>query len=98
MSGSAIQTEDDFKRALNALLRDLSRANDFYDLSKKLYAAQEGRFAKAMSRSQTFWTLTFNAHWEAAVFRLCRAYDGNRSSLTLRTFLEMIKTQPGFLL
>ena len=94
MGGKPVKTAEDFRRALTTLLRDLGQANNHYELCKKLYAAQESGFDKAMSLSRTFWTLTYEAHWETAVFRLCRVYDWNRDVLNLRTFLELIRDNP----
>lgn len=97
MGGKPVKTVEDFRRALTTLLRDLGQANNHYELCKKLYAAQESGFDKAMSLSRTFWTLTYEAHWETAVFRLCRVYDWNRDVLNLRTFLELIRDNPALL-
>lgn len=77
-----MKTVEDLRRALRTLLEILDRRTIITSSAKKLYAAQEGGFDKAMSLSRTFWTLTYEVHWETAVFRLCRVYDRNATFST----------------
>lgn len=92
-----IRSVADFQKVLHALCVDLGQASDHYTLFRKLIAAQRGPFTKALSQSQTFWSLTYGAHLETAVFRLCRAYDQGTDPLTLRTLIQTIKLRPAFL-
>ena len=92
-----IRTHEEFELVLKTLILDIARARDHYTLFQKLLAAKEGAYAKALSQSQTFWSLTYGAHFETAVFRLCRAYDQDSEALALKGFLETIKTNPAFL-
>jgi AbiU2 len=87
----------DFKTALDTLCLDLSDASDHYKLFRNLIAAKEGEYAKAVSQSQTFWSLVYGANLDATVFRLCRVYDQEKGALTLRTLLETIKARPDYL-
>ncbi|MEP7310260.1 MAG: hypothetical protein ABJA98_32555 [Acidobacteriota bacterium] len=98
MPKTKIRTLDDFTTALKTLCFDLGRAADHYALFGKLLEARDGAFTKALSQSQTFWSMTYGAHFETAVFRLCRAYDQDLEVLALSAFLETIKAQPSFLL
>jgi hypothetical protein len=92
-----IRTVDEFELVLKTLCLDLATASDHYALFQKLLAAREGAYSKALSQSQTFWSLTYDAHFETAVFRLCRAYDQDSDALALKGFLEAIRANPGFL-
>jgi hypothetical protein len=97
MANDEITTTLEFKTSLDTLILDLAHAGDHYALFRKLLAAKEGTYTKALSQSQTFWSLTYGAHFDAAVFRLCRAYDQGKGALTLKTLLEIIKARPAFL-
>jgi hypothetical protein len=87
----------DFKTGLDTLCLDLSDASDHYKLFRNLLRAKEGEYTKAVSQSQTFWSLVYGASLDATVLRLCRVYDQERSALTLRTVLETIKARPDYL-
>ena len=45
---------------------------------------------REIQNSPIFWQFTMKAHIEAAVFRLCRAYDTNEKALHLSGFLENV--------
>ena len=57
---------------MDTLRLDLSDAHDHYNLFRNLLEAKEGEFTKAVSQSQTFWSLVYGANFDTAVFRLCR--------------------------
>ncbi len=97
MPKTKIRTASEFELVLKTLCLDLATASDHYALFRKLLDAKEGAYAKALSQSQTFWSLTYGAHFETAVFRLCRAYDQDSDALALKGFLETIRANPGFL-
>jgi hypothetical protein len=97
MPKSKIRTGAEFEIVLKILCLDLARANDHYALFRRLIAAKEGAYTKALSQSQTFWSLTFGAHFETAVFRLCRVYDQDSDALALKGFLETVRAAPAFL-
>jgi hypothetical protein len=92
-----IRTVDEFKLVLDTLCHDLGRANNHYTLVQKLAAAVTGAYGKALSQSPTFWPLTQHAHYDAAIFRLCRIYDQDSDNLALRGFLETVDACPAFL-
>jgi hypothetical protein len=94
---NAIQTEDDFGKIFAAICLDLGQALDRYTLFQNLMTAKQGPFTKAVSQSQTFWSLVYGSLQEATLFRLCRAYDQHDGALTLRTLLETIRLRPTFL-
>lgn len=78
-----------FDTLLNALIGELTQAQDHFRLIRDLDAAHT-EFARAFNESQTFWYLTRRAHLDATLQRLCKAYDQNRSSLNLRNLLDTI--------
>jgi hypothetical protein len=91
MAKSKIKTPDEFKLYLQTVCFDLAGASDHYTLFRKLLEAKEGTYTRALSQSQTFWSLTYRAHFETAVFRLCRAYDQDPDALALPAFLQLVK-------
>ncbi len=94
---SKIKNVQHFKAVLDTLRHDLSDAHDHYTLFRNLLAAKEGEYTKAVSQSQTFWSLVYRANLDAAVFRLCRVYDQEKNALTLRSLLETIQSRPRYL-
>jgi hypothetical protein len=90
-----VRDDADFGRLLVAINGDLCQARDHFLLVKRLRGATR-RYWRAFAQSQTFWHLTRRAHQDAAMFRLCRAYDQNLDALTLRTLLETIRARPSF--
>lgn len=97
LMNDAIRSEADFRKALVTIALDLGQALDHFTLFKNLMAAKQGAFTKAVSQSQTFWSLVYGALQDATLFRLCRAYDQHQGALTLRTLLETIQSRPAFL-
>ena len=88
-------SSDDFAKALDVLSRDLCSAGDHFTLWKELNKARRSKaFMLAFNQSNTFWHLTFRAHLENTIFRLCRVYDQNLDGLTLRTLLLRLRDWP----
>jgi hypothetical protein len=85
-----IKTPEEFKTVLQALAHDLAHANDHHSLFRRLLEARADTYSKALSQAQTFWSLTYEAHQDSAIFRLCRAYDQEPSALSLKTFVATI--------
>src|SRR5262249_43655250 len=52
------------------------------------------RFGAAMNESWTFWFLTLQATFDAAVYRLCKVYDQHVDGVNLRNLLRTIEAQP----
>ena len=76
---------------LTALLDDLVDARFHFSLHQNLARATE-EYATEFAQSPTFWGLTFVAHIDAVVLRLCRAYDTHeRFALNLRNLLDTIE-------
>ena len=83
------ETEAEFARLLEALAQELVDANIHWKLYNDL-TRNHDEFAREYSQSWTFWSLTFQAHIDATIFRLIRIYDVNRGSLSLRNLLDTI--------
>ena len=86
-----LKNAGEFRRLLTALLDDLVDARFHFNLHQALARATEV-YATEFSQSLTFWGLTFHAHMDAVMVRLCRAYDtyGN-PVLNLRNLLDTIE-------
>lgn len=79
------------KEAMSPLCgEDLVHASVHYRLHRDLHDSVQ-EYELEFNESNTFWSLTFNAHFEACLFRLCRAYDQNEKSLHLRNWLKIIQ-------
>jgi hypothetical protein len=86
-----IKNAEEFRRLLTTLLDDLVDARFHFSLHQNLAKATD-EYAKEFAQSPTFWRLTFRAHIEAVLIRLCRAYDTyDHSALNLRNLLDTIE-------
>ena len=85
-----IRDAAEFHTLLKALIGELTQAQDHFGLVRDLDAASE-EYARELNESRTFWYLTRRAHIDAAVSRLCKAYDQNSRSLNLRNLLDTIE-------
>lgn len=83
------ETEEQFARLLEALAHELVNANIHWKLYKNLRDNVE-LFDREFVQSPAFWSLTFQAHIDATLFRLIRIYDENKKSLSLRNLLDTI--------
>jgi hypothetical protein len=85
-----ISNADEFERLLNALCDEAVTAYIHFRLYSDLEAART-QYAIAFRQSWTFWSLTFQAHWDTTLFRLCKIYDQHTSSLNLINLLDTIE-------
>src|ERR1035438_323928 len=93
-----IQNSEEFLRLLNALVDELVASQIHFKLRQDLYAAMP-EYSEEFGQSWTFWSLTLEAHMDAVVHRLCRAYDqrgGSPPSLNLRNLLDTIEANLHF--
>ena len=91
-----IKSSEEFNRLLDALGSELWEADFHLQIFRALTDKVE-TFGREYNQSPTFWTFTFRAHRDAAIFGLMRIYDGNSESLSLRNLLDTIKdNQPMF--
>lgn len=85
-----IGDSDEFQNLLDALASELVDANIHF----KLYADLTGaisEYQEEYNQSTAFWSLTFQSHLDAAVFRLCKIYDQHTKTLNLKNLLDTIK-------
>ncbi|GAB4562184.1 MAG: hypothetical protein Tsb007_27980 [Rhizobacter sp.] len=85
----------EFKRLLEALAEDIVYANIHWRLFQDLRDATTDQ-PLVWAQSRTFWYLTLRAHIDVTVLRLCRAYDQQKSSLHLLSWLQTIRENVGF--
>jgi hypothetical protein len=86
-----LKSADEFRRLLTTLLNDLLDARFHFVLHQNLVKVSE-EYAKEFGQSPTFWGLTFSAHIDAVLVRLCRAYDTyDHKVLNLQNLLETIQ-------
>lgn len=85
-----VKDATELKAMITALAADLVDASIHLKLLMDLDHSRN-EFAKELNQSNTFWFLTFRAHSDAAMLRLCRAYDPHDNSLNLTTFLSTIR-------
>jgi len=84
----------EFGRLLEALVNELVDAQCHFRLHQKVVESfSSGDYGRVYSQSSAFWGLTLNAHLDAVLLRLCKAYDqyeGSKPTLTLKNLLETI--------
>lgn len=88
-----IKDSAEFKQLLSELSNDLVYANIHLKLFKDLNDAVS-EYVVEFNQSAAFWRLTFSAHWDTCVTRLCRSYDPHPRSLNLRNLLDTINENP----
>lgn len=93
----SVSDSAEFKRLLEALVDELIDARDHFRLHQDLDAAIPD-YQVEFNQSAAFWTFTLSAHMDAAILRLCKAYDlyEGKPSLNLRNFLETIEANLHF--
>ncbi len=85
-----IKDSKEFQHLLEALATELVDANIHIKLRSDLTGAV-AQYHTEYNQSGTFWSLTFQAHLDAAVFRLCKIYEQHNKTLNLRNLLDTIK-------
>jgi len=87
----AIKSSEELATLIAALAADIGRAHDYWRLRCKLLEA----FAKhplVQPQSNTFWSMTLTALDSGAILHLCRAFDQDKSSLHLHSWLRTIQS------
>lgn len=85
-----ITSAGQFDGLLNALSSEVVHAAVCFKLYSDLSDAIR-EYQRVMNQSSAFWSLTLQATLDAALLRLCRAYDQHRHSLSLQNLLDTIK-------
>jgi hypothetical protein len=89
-----IVSSEQLIKLIEALSRNIVDAAIHWKLVEDLGEAHK-RFPLVIQQSNTFWSLTFNAHTQVALQAACRAYDQEKSSLHLLSFLQLIEENIG---
>jgi len=87
-----ISDSAEFKRLLEALIDELMDAQAHFKLHQDLEAATAD-YGAEFNQSPVFWTMTLEAHMDATLHRLCKAYDlyEGKPNLNLKNFLKTIE-------
>jgi len=88
-----IRNSGEFHRLLFGLVDELVEAAMHHSLYRNLRAAIP-EYSREFSQSPAFWSLTLQAHADAVLTRLCKAYDQHGSgkpSLNLYNLLDTIQ-------
>ena len=85
-----IDDSQEFGRLIKALTDEMVSACIHFRLYSDLEAARKN-YSKELNQSWTFWSLTFRAHLDTVLFRLCKIYDQHSSSLNLKNLLDTIQ-------
>jgi len=89
-----ISSAEEFERLLDALSNETVTACIHFRLYSDLEAAR-AKYSTEFNQSWTFWSLTFQSHWDTTLFRLCKIYDQHNTSLNLRNLLDTIEANIG---
>jgi len=90
MNEIRISTEEELERLRDRIDLEASEAADHFYLLKGLDESRT-EYHLEMNESSTFWHLTFIAHRDAVLSRLCRLYDQAGAALSLHRFLLTVK-------
>ena len=90
-----VANEQEFRKLLDHLAIEASRALDHWRLFKELRRAIKA-YAPEVTESQTFWFLTLRGHADDVLFRLSRLYDQQEQALGLKKFLVTVKNNISF--
>jgi hypothetical protein len=85
-----VTSEKEFERLRDRIDLETSDAADHFYLLKGLDESSED-YCLEMNESSTFWHLTFIAHRDAVLSRLCLLYDQYDGALSLGRFLLTVK-------
>lgn len=85
-----IKDAEEFQRLLDALARDVVDAHIHFHLYRDLSNSLSDHDL-VVAQSQNFWSLTLQAHFDTCIHRLSIAFDQEKSSLHLRSWLLTIK-------
>jgi hypothetical protein len=89
MARIPVESEAAFATLLTSITEDTVTATVHWRLCKDLWASVP-EFVMELNQSPAFWSLTFNAHREVALFRLGRLYDQQSGALSLPSLVDTI--------
>jgi hypothetical protein len=89
-----VKSQEEFERLLNALCNEAVEACIHFRLYTDLNSCHK-EYGQVFNETWTFWSLTFQAHWDTTLFRLCKIYDQHKTSLNLRNLLDTVEANVG---
>src|SRR2546422_8994332 len=95
MRSIRVRDYKDFDSKLEALVVDYVYTESIFRQRVSLYHYLK-KHMDVFNSAKTFWNLTFRAHDDAILIRLCRLYDQHPASLSLHRILLTIKDNPDF--
>jgi len=85
-----LSKEEQFEKYLKEILNDLSCANDYAYLYRKLLDLST-EYKRELSQAGSFWALVMNALIESALLTLVRAYDRETKGINLLSFIKFVR-------
>lgn len=89
------KSNEEFEKLTQALALEAQSANLDHQLWRNLTSTPE-RHETEFNQSRVFWQMTFEAHFNSCLFRLCRLYDHQKCSFNLGRWLAIIKNNPNW--
>lgn len=89
-----IKSSNQFNGLLNSLAEEIIDGECYFKLHEDLISAIPD-YREVYNQSNTFWSLTTKALFDATLSRLCRVYDQNSKSLSLCNLLDTIEANLG---
>jgi hypothetical protein len=85
-----ITDSEQFTALIQGLADDIVKASFYFRLYRDLNDSIP-EYLTALNHAPTFWRLVIQAQREVTLFRLCRAYDSEKNSLSLFNWLDTIE-------
>jgi hypothetical protein len=83
---------EEFEKTTSELVKDIQMLSMHWDLLLKLDAEIISSPSK-FSKSEHFWSMTFNAHLTSVRIILSRVYDTHEKVLSIKTWLKIVKAE-----
>lgn len=93
MPSSSVVEREHFQLLTESIACDMQSLSFHWRLFQDLQTAVE-EYETELNESRAFWQLTFEAHRDASLFRLCRLYDQHNSALNLKNWLLALRDTP----
>src|SRR5580693_878965 len=90
-----VRNEEEFERLRDRIDLEVSQARHHWTLLKALDVARAD-YWREINQSNTFWHLTFIAHYGCVEAHLGRLYDDTNGALSLSRFLATVKANLNF--
>ncbi len=95
MGTITVQNEEEFRRLLEDISMEASRAVDPWRLLKGLDPMRDHHL-RELNYSIAFWRVIFRSLYDASLAHLGRLYDTHPQSISLGNFLQTVKKNPSY--